>query len=425
MQDLEKKLLSLLMYDKENYFNNYNSIHPDLFQTPIYKHIYKAILSVINDFNVLDIVSVSSKLKGFENVSNELIEIESCDVFSLDIRNIIKELEELRRLRDLKNLGYILTQDNLTESKETIDKIEKTLLSFNRAAKDVVEFGSLIDELSHHIKNKGDGLTGIPTGFTDYDKHTRGLQPQDLIIIAAETSQGKTSFALSMVNNAMIYNTPALFISLEMSKHQLISRLLSNNVDISSKEVLYDKLDSHKMSLVDEGLEKMRKFPLYIDDSGSSNFNDVINNIRRYVIQRQVKIVVVDYLQLMNNKSKGSNKEQEVGDMARGLKNIAKELDITVIALSQLSRDRQNPKPTLSRLRQSGQIEEAADQVILLFRPEYYEIHQIDLDGTALDTGGVGIVYLAKGRNVGVNRFVMKFTPHLTKWENQFETNQF
>lgn len=418
---LEKTLLGLLMYDDNIFFNHYESLHVDLFTVPKYKQIFIGISEVCKESGNVDIVSVSAKLKGYTGIYEEIEDVEDQDIFNIDPVNVIDELTERYKRLSLSRLGSVLSYNENKPSSETVEIIGDVLTKISTTRTNIVEFNEIINDLITFVNAKELGLSGIPTGFIEFDKHTKGLQKEDLIIIGAESSQGKTSFAISAINSAINQNIPVLFISLEMSKNQLAARILSNNSDISSKDVLFGEIDDSRKEYISGELSKIQSLPLYIDDSGVSNFSDIINTIKRYKIQRGIEIVVVDYLQLMNNHTKGGTKEQEIGDMVRGLKNIAKQLKINVIALSQLSRDKMNPTPTMSRLRQSGQIEEAADMVILLFRPEYYGVTEIEVDGVNHESAGKGMVYIAKGRNVGIAKFIMKFNGELTKWSDNSE----
>lgn len=421
MIDIEKKLIGLLLYDSDLYFMHYDRLFDDLFTYDNHKKIFHAISAINKNGGLVDAVSISEEIKNGRNIIEEIQLLESEDVFNLNIENVIDSLHESYRKKVLKRLASLLEYNQNKSSEETIKIITDTLSSIISNKSNIKEFSTVIDGLIEHIKTKKEGITGIETGFTDYDEHTMGLQPEDLIIVAGETSQGKTSFVVSMIKEPLINNNPILFVSLEMSQNQLASRLLSNVSNISSKDLMYNNLSENEINDIEKELRSIENIPLYIDDSGSSDYESIVNSIKKHHIQKEIKVVVIDYIQLVNNRTKGGTKEQEVGDIIRGFKNLAKELKITIIGLSQLSRNKENPIPTLSRLRQSGQIEEAADQVILLFRPEYYNIGEYDFEGTVVNTHGIGFVFIAKGRNVGIKNIIMRFKPELTKWYNAYE----
>jgi replicative DNA helicase len=267
------------------------------------------------------------------------------------------------------------------------------------------------DNISKNFKGTG-ALTGDPTGFRPLDKRSGGLQTSDLIIVAAETSQGKTSFAIKLAMNC---GCPIAFYSMEMKKEQIAARMISISSGVPANEILYSKLDGGQIQQIDRGVAKVENLPVYFDDRSTSNIETILSSIRMMKIKYGIKGVVVDYLQILNVNMKGSNKEQQMGDVARRLKNIAKELDIWVIALSQLNRDAQNPVPSLARLRDSGQIAEAADMVILIYRPEVYgKRYPEEFSDKA--TIGTAMIDVAKGRNVGLMKFIVGFRKENTSF---------
>ena len=219
---------------------------------------------------------------------------------------------------------------------------------------------------------KGENLTGTDTGFSEINKVSGGLQRGDLIIIAGETSMGKTSLALSMIDKASKQGEAVAMYSMEMTKVQCAARLLSMNSGVPSNQILFSKLDSNYIEQVDRGTGKIQNLPIYFDDNSTSNIDNIIASIRSMKSKYDISGAVIDYLQILNVNTKTQNKEQAMGDVARRLKNLAKELNIWVIALSQLNRDSFNPVPNLNRLRDSGQIAEAADIVMFVYRPEIY-----------------------------------------------------
>lgn len=264
--------------------------------------------------------------------------------------------------------------------------------------------------------------TGTPTGFPKID-NKGGLQPSDLVIVAGSTSQGKTSFATSVILTAIKAGSKVAFYSMEMTRQQLTARLASVESGIPANELLYSRLDNEKISMLDKGIGKLYDDcgkGLFFDDRSTSNIDMIIASIRSMKIKYEINGAVIDYLQILNVNMKGTNKEQQMGEVARRLKNLAKELNIWIIALSQLNRDSQNPEPSTDRLRDSGQIAEAADTVILIYRPEVYgkpypkPFHECSTKGTAM-------INISKGRNIGIGRFICGFdsnTAHFYNLEN-------
>jgi replicative DNA helicase len=266
------------------------------------------------------------------------------------------------------------------------------------------------------FNKSSDGLlTGIDTGFKDLNRITNGLQGGDLIIVAAETSQGKTSFALNMAQKAGVENDVYL-ISCEMQAKQITSRMLSYDSEISSNHIQTGKLGNDETERLYHFAESVAANKLLINGN-DNDIDKIIASIRVFHATKNIKMVVIDYLQLIATEDRGS-KEQQTAKITRRLKNLAKEIDIPIILLSQLSRDKQNPFPRLSRLRDSGQIEEAADIVIFIWRPEMYNIEYFDFDNSP--TAGRAEIIVAKGRNSGTGVFHTTFHKHLTKFSDEF-----
>ena len=228
---------------------------------------------------------------------------------------------------------------------------------------------------------------------------------------------GKTSFALALAYNAAYYTkTPTVIFSYEMSAIQLLRRLISMDSEIRNRYITNGTLNKDELLKIHDSISNLESIPLSIDEGNLTSLNYLLYRIKEYVKDKQVKLVLVDYLQLVTSKSKSGSREQEVSQVARSLKNLAKELNITIIALSQLNRGvgmRNNSKPTLSDLRESGEIEQAADVVVLIYRPEYYGIEYND-DGK--ESKGTANIIFAKGRNIGVGEVTLKFKSEITKF---------
>ena len=269
-----------------------------------------------------------------------------------------------------------------------------------------------------------DGLSGISTGFEKLDTLTSGWQPSDLIIIAARPGMGKTALTLSMARNiAVIEKVPVAFFSLEMSSIQLITRLISAETGLSSEKLRTGKLADHEWKQLNVKVGDLEKAPIYIDDTPALSIFDLRAKARRMASQFKIKLIVVDYLQLMTagNTNKSGNREQEISTISRNLKSLAKELDIPVIALSQLSRAVEtrggSKRPQLSDLRESGAIEQDADIVSFIYRPEYYQIEEWDDEEHSSSIGQAELI-VAKHRNGGLDNIRMKFIGQLGKFED-------
>jgi len=328
-------------------------------------------------------------------ISNEIIE-DSYDV-TTDVFDLLDTAESKL---------YDITQGNIKRSSETAQDL-------------VIQAKKKIEE----IANK-EGLSGIPSGFTELDKLTSGWQPSDLIIIAARPGMGKTALTLSMARNmAVDHNIPVAFFSCEMSSVQLITRLISSETGLSSEKLRTGNLEKHEWEQLNVKVKGLEKAPLFIDDTPSLSIFDLRAKARRLASQQGVKIIMIDYLQLMTagGGKNGGNREQEISTISRNLKALAKELNVPVIALSQLSRAVEtrggSKRPLLSDLRESGAIEQDADIVSFIYRPEYYKIDEWD-DDEHTPTAGQGEFIVAKHRNGGLDEIRLKFVGNLGKFEN-------
>ena len=272
------------------------------------------------------------------------------------------------------------------------------------------------------VSNK-EGLSGVASGFNKIDKLTAGWQESDLVIIAARPGMGKTALSLSMASNIAINGKiPLAFFSLEMSSIQLITRMISSETGLDANKLRTGKLEKHEWEQLNVRVKNLENAPLYIDDTPSLSIFDLRAKARRLVSQKGVKIIIVDYLQLMTAGAniKTGNREQEISTISRNLKALAKELKIPVIALSQLSRmveGRTSKRPLLSDLRESGAIEQDADIVSFIYRPEYYKIDQWD-DNERSSTEGEAEFIVSKHRNGGLGNIRLRFISQLAKFED-------
>ncbi|MBU3714629.1 MAG: replicative DNA helicase, partial [Ferruginibacter sp.] len=273
------------------------------------------------------------------------------------------------------------------------------------------------------MRNREEDITGVPTGFPSLDKITYGWQPTDLIILAARPSVGKTAFALNLARSAAMHPTKpsaVAFFSLEMSSSQLVQRILSAESEIWLEKISRGRLEEHEMKqLYKRGIDKLSKAPIFIDDSAALNIFELRAKCRRLKNKHNVGIIIIDYLQLMSGSGdRNSNREQEISKISRDLKGLAKELQVPIIALSQLSREVEkrkegNKMPQLSDLRESGAIEQDADMVMFLYRPEYYDINT---DAFGDSNKGETHVKIAKHRNGSLETIKLKALLHIQKF---------
>ena len=310
-----------------------------------------------------------------------------------------------------------------------MDSAEKNLFditenNMSRGFEGMNTLTAKVMKLVEELNAKEDGLTGIPTGLTDLDKITGGWQKSDLVVIAARPAMGKTACVLSMaLNAARDYNKPVAFFSLEMAATQLVVRLLGNQGNINVSNLRKGKLENTEMGKLLGAVDGLSKVPIYIDDTPAINIFELRAKCRRLKAQKDIQMIIIDYLQLMSGPNSGGkgggNREQEISAISRGLKGLAKELDVPVIALSQLSRNVESrggdKKPLLSDLRESGAIEQDADIVAFIYRPEYYKIEQDELGNS---TKGKAYINIAKHRNGELADVPMRFVGEYARFED-------
>ena len=425
----ENILLARLLFDNDEFIQVHDEILPNFFKVQENKDIYVAMSMLLKSGKEIDYISLTDVLPNYSVAIAELL---SLDAYSMSTNNALESIKEKYKIEELKVLGSALSFPNPNKDAEfMIDYINTEVSRLSGSKKvDIVDFKDRINTLMQQMDDNASGESahsGVDTGFSQYDAFSRGLHYGDLVVIAGESSQGKTSLAVSMAFNMSAKNkVPVLFYSLEMTSNQLTARYTANVTHTSSKIVLYDNIPQTALNSVKRDMMSIKDSPFYIDNSGNSQYKNILNTIRRYVLTKGVKVVVIDYLQLANNEKKGQNKETEIGDMSRGFKNLALELNIVIIELSQLSRNKENPIPSMSRLRQSGQIEESADVVLLVYRPSYYG-REYEVDGVQVGREQ-GALIQGKGRNTGIGQFILNFNQDLTMWgdvENRIYNNDY
>lgn len=421
----EDVLVGSILADN-NVFNSVRDILTgDCFFDNFNKAVYRAIIAVTEQGNVADIISVKAELESKRVQFDLMVLMSLTDHYTINIRQYAIRLKDLATRRKLTQIAQRLLINSYTEenpieqvTQQTTDDIAAL---FSSDVSEVMVLRDGIKKVNTIInQNLQDThqLTGSPTGFEELDKKMGGLQCSDLTIIAAESSIGKTSLSLSIALNAAKYGEKIAIYSMEMKAEQLTARIMAMESGVSSSNILYARLDGGQLQQIEKGVGKIENLNIFFDDRSTSSIDTILSSIRYMVMKYKVKGAIIDYLQILNVNMKNVNKEQAMGDVARRLKNIAKELDIWVIALSQLSRDKENPIPTLARLRDSGQIAEAADNVILIYRPEFYGKLSYPSDFASASVQGTALIHLAKGRNVGTTKFICGFSAPTTLFYN-------
>ena len=434
--ELEEAVLGAMMIDKKGIDDVIDILHPDAFYDSRHHEIYAAIYELFQNTQPIDLLTVSSHLKKsgkLELVGGDfyLIRLTQKVASSAHIEfhaRIILQKYIQRKLISISSEIIENAYDETTDVFDLLDDAEAKLFEVTQGnlKKSSEDAGSLVKQALKKIQEIGnqEGMSGLATGFTKLDALTSGWQPSDLVIIAARPGMGKTAFVISMAKNMAIdFNYPVALFSLEMSSVQLITRMISSETGLTSEKLRKGNLEPHEWEQLNVKVKKLSDAPIFIDDTPSLSIFDLRAKARRLVSQHGVKIIIIDYLQLMTagNSKGGGNREQEISTISRNLKALAKELSVPVIALSQLSRAVEtrggSKRPLLSDLRESGAIEQDADIVSFIFRPEYYGMTEWD-DDDHTPCEGQGEFIVAKHRNGGLDNIRLKFTGYLAKFSD-------
>lgn len=436
--ELEEAVLGALMIDKKGVDEAIDMLSPESFYKDAHKHIFEAIYELFKDSQPVDLLTVSARLK-----KNAKLDLAGGDLYLIQLTQKISSsahIEFHSRIilqkhiqRSLIRLSSEIIEESYDESTDVFDLLDKAESKLYEVTQGNIKRSSssahdLVIQAKKRIEEiaSKDGLSGVATGFEKLDKITSGWQPSDLIIIAARPGMGKTAFVLSMARNVAIdFGHPVALFSLEMSSVQLITRLISSETGLSSEKLRTGKLEKHEWEQLNIKVKDLEKAPLFIDDTPSLSIFDLRAKSRRLASQHGIKLIVVDYLQLMTaggtSGKAGGNREQEISTISRNLKALAKELNVPVIALSQLSRAVETrtgaKRPLLSDLRESGAIEQDADIVSFIYRPEYYKIDEWD-DDEHTPTEGQAEFIIAKHRNGSLENIRLKFIGNLGKFDN-------
>lgn len=427
----EQYVIGSLLVDPTAYTLVSQYLDEDCFYDPMCRDIWKAVDNMGKQGMPIDVISVSAELsKQKSNVTAlDLMNISAQIASSAHVEYHAIRLQDLGRRRKLWVVGQQLSKVGLSEEILTADAHQEAIESIGgvfEKADGVFTLDDAMNSLNEiMVKNAtvGGVTTGTKTGMERFDEKG-GLQKSDLIIVAGETSQGKTSLALCMTRHAIENGAKVAFYSMEMTKEQLTARLLSAKTNIPANNILYSgSLAPSEIRMIDDARGKLPGENLFFDDKSTSNIDSILLSIRMLKMQKDIDGAVVDYLQILNVNSRSTSftREQAMGDAARRFKNLAKELNIWIIALSQLSRDSNCPEPNLNRLRDSGQIGEAADVVILVYRAEYYNrAYPAPFDNKDdYPTDGTAMIDVAKGRNIGTFKFFMGFNKNTTNFSRR------
>jgi replicative DNA helicase len=431
--DLEQSVLGALMIEKQALTDVIDILKPNNFYKDSHREIYQAIIDLFNNSDPVDLLTVTNQLKkngkldfvgGSYYVSQLTTRVNSASNIEFHSR-IILEQSIKRQLIEVSGKVQKDAYEDTTDVFDLLDSTEQSLfdISESHIRKNYDQVKNLMKEAIHELetkKTKKDGITGVPSGLIDLDNITSGWQPSDLVIIAGRPSMGKTALVLSMIRNAAIdHDMPMALFSLEMSSLQIVNRLISAEAELDSDKIKKGNLKDYEWQQLLHKTDQLNKAKIFIDDSAALSILELRAKSRRLKSQHDIKCIVVDYLQLMSGeygKSSG-NREQEIASISRSLKAIAKELNIPVIALSQLSRAVEtrggDKRPVLSDLRESGSIEQDADMVLFVYRADRYDITE-DEDGNL--TAGVAEILLRKNRNGPTGKVKLKFIERYAKF---------
>lgn len=436
-KDVEEAVLGALMLEKDAYTTVCDILKPASFYEPKHQRIYEAIQSLGVAQQPIDMLTVVEQLRRnntLEEVGGPVVisELTSRVASGANVEFHARIVAQKYLARELISFAAAIEGKAFDESNDIDDLLQEAEgklfeISQRNVKKEVTQIDPVIGQAIEQIQvaaNRKSGLSGLESGFHELDKLTSGWQNSDLIIIAARPAMGKTAFVLSMAKNmAVTYNTPVAIFSLEMSNLQLVNRLISNVCELESQKIKSGQLTDIEWDQLMSRVKHLYSAPLFIDDTPSLSILELRTKARRLVREHQVKFIIIDYLQLMNAAGmKFGSREQEVSMISRSLKQLAKELNIPIVALSQLNRSVESrqgsdgKRPQLSDLRESGAIEQDADIVCFIHRPEYYTRSSEDANGN--DIRGLAEFIVAKHRSGSVDDVKLRFKAKFARFEN-------
>lgn len=435
---LEESVLGALMLEKEAVNEVIDVLQPESFYKEAHQKIYNAIKELFGESEPIDILTVTERLR-----KNNDLEVVGGPFYISQLTNkigsaanvefharIISQKYIQRELIQISTDTITKAYDETTDVFELLDEAESNLfrVAEGNIKKNFENMSDLVQQAIKQVEflnNQGSGVSGVPTGFTKLDAVTSGFQKSDMVVIAARPGMGKTAFVLSMARNTAVdFNLPVAVFSLEMSSLQLVNRLIASETELDAEKLKKGNLEPHEWQQLNAKVTKLTKAPIYIDDTPALNVFELRAKCRRLKSQHNIQMVIIDYLQLMTAGADKGNREQEISTISRSIKSIAKELNVPIIALSQLSRAVEtrggDKRPQLSDLRESGAIEQDADMVMFIYRPEYYNLME---DDEGNDTSGMGEIIIAKHRNGGLEDVKLRFIGKLAKFTNLEHAN--
>ena len=438
VSEIEEAVLGALMLEKDAYSQVSDLLRPECFYEPANQKIYEAIVTLGAMQRPIDMLTVTEQLRANGSLEEaggavRISELTGRVASAANIEFHARIVAQKYLARELISFSSEISRLSFDDSIDVYDLMQEAEgklfeLSKNTMKRDVIQIDPVIGEAIKKIEDaskRESGLSGLPSGYRELDKITSGWQNSDLIIIAARPAMGKTAFVLSMAKNmAVDYNIHVAVFSLEMSNLQLVNRLISNVCELDGKKIKSGQLSQLEWDKLMSRIKNLYTAPIYVDDTPSLSIFELRTKARRLVREHNVGIIIIDYLQLMNATGmKFGSREQEVSTISRSLKQLAKELNIPIIALSQLNRsveqrgdDKRGKRPQLSDLRESGAIEQDADIVCFIHRPEYYLKSTQDSEGN--DIRGLAEFIIAKHRSGSVDDVKMHFEAKYARFDN-------
>jgi replicative DNA helicase len=434
--DVELAVLGALLLERDALPRVIDTLKPEIFFRQAHRLIYGAVAELFANSEPVDVLTVAEKLRSQGNLEKTggmpyLAELTQRVASSAHIEFHAHILVQKYIQRELIRISAQLVDEGYSETTDVFELLDKAERDFYALSGDNLRRESQsMDVLTlktikrlEELRNKTEAITGISTGFHALDEMTAGWQPSDLVIVAARPAMGKTAFVLSLLRHAaVVAGKPVVLFSLEMAADQLVQRMLCAEAELDQSRVRTGKLEDSEWQRLNQRIGQLSQAPIYIDDTPSLNINDFRAKCRRLKAEKKIELIVIDYLQLMSgnvSQKANGNREQEIAHISRTLKQLAKELNVPVIALSQLSRAVEtrggDKRPMLSDLRESGSIEQDADMVMFLYRPEYYGL-TTDEEGTP--TLGLCEVIVGKQRNGPVGTVKLEFVSRFGKFQD-------
>ena len=410
---IEQRVLGCLMQYQDSYFNSSDRLCKELFHNYKHQRIFEAVSDIYERGEVADVVSVAMWFIQRGETSfgpSDLTEICNTVVSSVTYEKDLSVLEDFAHRRR----GWVVAQKMLQASYSMMgdmEDVEKELQDFLQHGEEGKGKVLSMSDVNNHLRSivreniKSSNPTGIKTGFKIFDDFG-GFHLSDFNVIGADSSQGKTTLALNIAKNAAKSGVKVMIYSMEMLGRQMSARINSAMSGISASTLLYKRLDSGQVQQLERSMSETDDLPIYFDEDSSSTAQSINSSIRKHA-KKGVKLFIVDYLQILGSTERVKNEEAFYGQVTRDLKNLAKKLDVCIVALSQLRRDNLNPRPTMARLRASGQIAEAADIIVLIYRPSVYGKV---FDDTTIDASKCAELIQTKGRNVGLDSVIVGYS---------------